>query len=311
MTRATLGIVVDSVCDLPRAFIDRYDIHVLPVSLHFGEQVFEDTRDPEEAKRFYREFLDDKSTEFKTRALDTEAITRLFLDRFVLNYSKVLVIACSASRSRLFQNATQASYALLKQQRHRRQAAGLPGSFALRVVDSKSLYAGEAIVAHEAVQLADSESSALEAMRQELEKLGEKVVTLLAPQDPYFMRFRARKKGEKSIGPVGYQLARTFDLKPIVRMIDGQSTVMARPQGFDAALDRMFDTARDAISQELSKPLVAMSYAGDPTIISDRAAYKSFAAFADSQGIEVTLAVMSATSGINVGPGAFSLAYAA
>lgn len=304
------GIVIDSVCDLPRAFVDRFDIEILPVSLHFGDQVFEDTRDPEATKAFYRKYLGEKNTEFRTRALDVAAISELFLDRLVLRYSKVIVIACSSSRSRLFKNATQASYALLKLQRHRRQAAGLPGSFALRVIDSKSMYAGEAIVAHEAVRLADEDEVKLESMRTALEALGEKVTTFLLPQDPFYLRHRARTKGEKSVGPVGYSLARMFDLKPVVKMQHGDSRVAARPQGFDSALNYVFDEAREAISSGLAKPLVAMSYAGEPAEINQKAAYKSFAAFAQGQGVELMLAVMSATSGINVGPGAFSLAYA-
>ena len=306
----SLGIVVDSVCDLPRAFIDRFGIEILPVALHFGEEVYEDTRDPDAAKAFYRDYLGEKDVDFRSRALDAEAMTQLFLERFVLKYSKVLVIACSSSRSRLFKNATQASYALLKLQRHRRQAAGLPGGFALRIVDSKSLYAGEAIVAHEAVRIADEENQGLESVRQSLEELGDKVVTYLVPEDPFYMRYRAREKGEKSIGMIGYQLARMFDLKPVVRFTQGKSAVVTRPQGFESALTYIFDTARDAISHGLAKPLVAMSYAGDPAIMAERDAYRSFAAFAKSQGIELTLAVMSVTSGINVGAGAFSLAYA-
>ncbi|NNF52171.1 MAG: fatty acid-binding protein DegV [Gammaproteobacteria bacterium] len=305
-----VGIVVDSVCDLPRAIIDRFGIEILPVALHFGDNVFEDMRDPEAAQAFYRDYLSERNIDFRTRALDVETMTQLFLDRFVLKYSKVLVIACASSRSRLFKNATQASYALLKLQRHRRQAAGLPGSFALRIVDSKSLYAGEAIVAHEAVRMADDESQGLEHMRQSLEELGDKVVTYLVPDDPFYLRFRAREKGERSIGAVGYQVARMFDLKPVVRFTQGRSGVVSRPQGFESALGFVFDAARDAISYGLAKPLIAMSYAGDPARMRERDTYKSFAAFAESQGVELTLAVMSVTSGINVGPGAFSLAFA-
>lgn len=305
------GIVVDAVCDLPRAFIDRFKIEILPVSLHFGDEVFEDQRDPEATKAFYRQYLSEKNTEFRTRALSVEAINKLFLERYVLKYSKVVVIACSSSRSRLFKNATQASFALLKEQRHRRQAAGLPGGFALRVVDSKSLYAGEAVVAHEAVRLADDDDLKLEALRQTLETLGEQVVTYLLPQDPFFLRFRAREKGERALGAFGYQAARLFDLKPILRMSGGDSQIIARPQGFAGALVTLFDLAREAISSGLKKPLVAMSYAGEPAEITELPSYKSFAAFAEGQGVELTMAVMSATSGINVGPGAFSLAYAA
>lgn len=304
------GIVVDSVCDLPRAFLDAHHIEVLPVTLHFGDRVFEDTRDPDATKALYREYLAQKKPDFSTRAPDTESIVELFLERLVLRFSKVIVITCSGARSRLFENATQASFALLKSQRHRRQAAGLPGGFALRVADSKSLYAGEAIVAHEAVRLCREQPDKLEATRLALEHLGEMVVTYLAPQDPFYLRFRAREKGERSVGTIGYLVARLFDLKPVILMRAGKSRVVARPQGFDQALAYLFDQARDAISSRLHKPLVAMSYAGEPTEISELPAYKSFAAFAEGQGIELMLSVMSATSGVNVGPGAFSLAFA-
>lgn len=304
------GIVVDSVCDLPRAFIDKHNIEVLPVTLHFGDQAFEDSRDPEATKGFYRQYLAEKNRDFKTRAPDSDSIGELFLERLVLEYSKVIVITCSASRSRLHKNATQASFALLKSQRHRRQAAGLPGGFALRVVDSKSLYAGEAIVAHEAVRLCEEQPDKLEANRNALELLGESVVTYLVPNDPFYVRYRAREKGERSIGPIGFHLARLFDLKPVIRMQAGSSKVVARPQSFERALSYLFDQAREAISVRLRKPLVAMSYAGEPADISQLQAFRSFAAFAEGQGIELMLSVMSATSGVNVGPGAFSLAYA-
>ncbi len=262
------GIVVDAVCDLPRAFLDAHGIEVLPIKLQFGDREFEDQRDPEATKALYREYLGQKKTEFQTRAPDPESLSELFLERLVLSYSKVIIVTCAGSRSRLYENATQASYALLKSQRHRRQAAGLPGGFALRVADSKSLYAGEAIVAHEAVRLCAAQPDKLEATRTALEALGEKVVTYLVPQDPYYLRYRARKKGERSVGPVGYQVARLFDHKPVIRTRAGVSKVVARPQGFDAALAYLFDQARDAISLRLVKPLVAMSYAGEPTDIS-------------------------------------------
>jgi hypothetical protein len=51
----------------------------------------------------------------------------LFLDDLVLKYDRVLVITIAQSRSPIFANATEASYAILKQYRERRQKAGCPG----------------------------------------------------------------------------------------------------------------------------------------------------------------------------------------
>ena len=41
------GVVIDSACDLPQTYIQSHGIHILPISLHFGYDIFKDIRDPE------------------------------------------------------------------------------------------------------------------------------------------------------------------------------------------------------------------------------------------------------------------------
>ena len=57
--------------------------------------------------------------------------------------------------------------------------------------------------------------------------------------------------------------------------------------------------------------VVEMSYAGNPEEVKAFPGYEEFIQCAIGNKIETMLSVMSTTAGIHVGPGAFSLAYAA
>ncbi len=49
----TIHIVTDSTCDLPKAHIEEYNIHVVPLNVHFGDHVYKDGVDLD-GDEFYR-----------------------------------------------------------------------------------------------------------------------------------------------------------------------------------------------------------------------------------------------------------------
>jgi fatty acid-binding protein DegV len=57
------------------------------------------------------------------------------------------------------------------------------------------------------------------------------------------------------------------------------------------------------------RPVVAMSFGGDPRLIREMTAYQEFEAFAAVHKCRLHLSVTSATMAVNVGPGAFAMAY--
>ena len=59
-----IGIVVDSACDLPRDFLDKHGVLVMPITLRIGDALIEDRRHPEETQAFYARHLDRKSEDF-------------------------------------------------------------------------------------------------------------------------------------------------------------------------------------------------------------------------------------------------------
>ncbi|MCB1919571.1 MAG: DegV family protein [Candidatus Competibacteraceae bacterium] len=305
------GIVIDSACDLPQTYIRQNNIYIMPISLHLGYDLFKDVRDPEATQAFYRKYLAEKTLDAETAPFSMEQIMELFLDELVLKYDRVLVITIAQTRSPIFANASEASYAILKQYRERRQKAGMTGSFYLTVLDSKTLFTGEGVLVHEAVRLLDEHNLSFSVLRGVIEQLSQQVYGYLVPEDLFYIRHRASKKGEKSIGLLGYHFGSLLDIKPIIGFHRGQSQAIDKERGFDRTLIKLFNIARQAIDRGLATRIVNTSYAGDPEVIRRKRAFVDFERYARERGIETLLSVMSTAGGINVGPGAFALAYIA
>ncbi len=305
------GVVIDSACDLPQTYIQSHGIHIMPINLHFGYDIFKDVRDPEATQAFYRKYLAEKTLDAETAPFSAEQIRAMFLDELVLKYDRVLVVTIAQTRSPIFANATEASFNILKQYRERRQKAGMSGSFYLNVLDSKTLFAGQGVLVHEAMRLLEEQNFPFGTLRNAIEQLSQQVHAYLVPEDLFYLRYRGSKKGEKTVGLFGYHFGSLLDIKPIIGFHQGKSQVVAKERGFDHALIKLFEIARQAIDRGLATRIINTSYAGDPELVRRKRAFADFEQYANARGITVLLSIMSTTAGVNVGPGSFALAYIA
>jgi len=304
-----IGICIDSACDLPPAFIQEHHLEIMPINLVVGEdrEIVIDERDPEETIAFYKRYTEEKDLEGATQPFSVEQITNLFLDKLVLNYDRVLVISISSTRSLIFENATKASFAILSGYKQRRAKAGIEGAFALRVVDSKTLFTGEAVLVKEALRLLEEEGIPFERLRPEVEAKARHVHAYLIPNDLHYLRKAGRARGDRSVSWLSYTLGTALDIKPIVKAYQGDTFPVKKIQGFETAVNSLFELARQQMEKGLLSKTICMSYAGNPDVIRRMTGYKLLQTHAAKHGVELMLSVMSTTAGINVGPGAFSL----
>ena len=308
IARTAAGLVIDATCDLPHSFIVQHAIEVLPIGLELGERSFIDKRDPESTMAFYERLLAQRNLAADTHAVGAEALKDVFLERLVLKYDRVLVLCMSSTRGRVFDQASQAARAILAEYRQKRAEAGLTGPFVLRVIDSQTLCTGEAVLAFEAVRQLGR--APFDQARRAVAELVAQVRAYLVPRDLYYLRKRAGRKGDRSVSLLEYQLGRAMDRCPVLEMHRGETRVRYRERGHSRALERLFAQARDAVRAGLRAPVVSLSYAGDPRDVRDLPVCRDFMDYAAQRDVDVLLSVMSAAAGVNVGPGAFSLAYA-
>lgn len=306
-----IGLVVDATCDLPRAQLQEHGIRVLPSRLDIDERTWLDDRAPEQTMTFFRRFITDPGVAARSAACSALEIEEIFMRDLVLAFDRVLVISAGAEFSATFQNATDASYAILQSYRERREEGRQQGSFALRVLDSGSICAGEAIAACRALQMLGDEQHSFDNMRRTLRDEAARITCLVVPGDPWYLRRRGLDGNGGGLGRVDYLRARISDLKPVVELAAGKRQVVSRPRGFRGGCAYALSRAAAAIGDGLGAPVVTLSFGGDPRIIREMPAFQDLEGRSASARVDLHLAVMSAAMGVRLGPGALSVAWLA
>jgi DegV family protein with EDD domain len=134
----TLRIVTDSTCDLPQAVLDRYQISVIPLYIHIGNQSYRDRIDlPRE--QFYSQ-LPDYPTPPQTAVPAPEIIERTYRSLIGQGATEILSIHVASSLSAIVDQA--------------RAAARSIGSAPITVLDARQLSLGTGYSVLKAAELA-------------------------------------------------------------------------------------------------------------------------------------------------------------
>ena len=304
-----IGIVVDSACDLPQDFIAQHHIVLLPITVRIGEAMLADHRDEQATLSFLHAHVAENGAEAETIPFSVAQIRDLFLSKLVIDYDHVFCMTIARTRSPIHDNAMQASFAILSDYKAVRQAAGFNTPFALRVLDTQNLFAAQGVTAVEAVRLRDSGAS-VQQIRERLEQLALNVHGYMVPRDLYYLRARARHKGDRSVGLLSAALGSALDIKPVLHGYRGQTGPVAKIKGFDNAVQKLFDFVGQRVQAGLMTPTVCISYGGELTDLHALPGYATLRQTCQSHGVEVFEAVMSLTGMVNVGKGALTIGFA-
>lgn len=306
-----IGVVVDSCCDLPKAFIDAHGVVVMPITLRIGDTLVEDRRDPAETQAFYAKHLDRKSEDFaESIPYSVQQIEQLFLERLVLDYDYVFCLTITSGRSPIYDHAMQASRAILTKYKQIRRQAGVPERFGLAVLSSRNMFTGQAVQAAEAIRLI-REGGTPSEIGTRLRALVERTHTYMVPADLFHIYKRASKKGDKSIGWGSYTLGSMLDVKPILHCHQDATGPVDKVRGFEAGVERLFTKAAERVRNGLDAPYVCISYGGALDEVPKMPGYFTLDQAARMRDVDILISPMSKTAAVNVGPGAVSLAFAA
>ena len=305
-----IGLVVDSACDLPLDYLQANDITVLPITVRIGDAVLADHRDEQATLHFLHTQIAQRGAEAETMPFTVEQIHDLFLQKLVIDYDYVFCMTITRTRSPIFDNAQQASFAILNDYKPVRAAAGNTTPFALRVIDTQNLFSAQGVTAVEAVRLRAAGEGAPK-IRARLENLALYTHGYLVPRDLYYLRNRARTKGDRSVSLVSAALGSALDIKPVLHCNRGQTAPVAKIKGFEPAVAKLFGFTAARIQDGLMTPTVCLSYGGDLDEMRALPGYDALRAACTANNIEVFESVMSLTGMVNVGKGALVVGFAA
>lgn len=303
-----IGVVADATCDLPQEFLQEHRVGILPVAIHLGDEVVNDVRDPDVTLKFYNEQLAAKGLNAHTVPFTAEQIREKFLSDIVLEYDYVFCVTITATRSAIFENATKASFAILNDYKNARARQGVSGPFALRVVDSKSMFCGTGVLAAEAAKLARAGVGSNE-IRKRLDELRENIVGYMVPNDLYYIRNRGIKKGEKSIGLLTYAIGSALDIKPVILCYRGETQPVAKVRGYERAVEKMFRHVAAELRRGIGTQHLCISYGGPVADVARLPGYDDLAKAAREHKIEILVSIMSATAAVNTGGGCVAVAW--
>lgn len=310
-----IGIVVDSTCDLPEGYFRDHNIRILPISVRLGDELLVDKRDSTDTARFYRDQLDAKGRDAESIPYSVDQIRSVFLDELVLDYDLVFCITVSGKRSQIFDNATQASFSILKEYQKVRAEAGVPGPFSMRVIDSKTLFSGTAVLVCEAVELIRSGANR-NAIRLNMDQMVPHICGYMVPEDLGYVRDRGFKKGERkrlsdSMRGLALTVGSALSMHPIIRIHGGEENPATVNRSYEKSVRRLFEHVAARIrGGHLISRHVCLSYAGDIERVPAMPGYADLKVAAEERGVRLLISTMSPTGAINVGAGCLFVAYA-
>ncbi|WP_133478879.1 DegV family protein [Cognatilysobacter segetis] len=305
-----IGLVVDSACDLPLEYIQQHELTLLPITVRIGDAVLADQRNEEATLQFLENKSQELMAQAETQPFTVQQVQDLFLRKLVIDYDYVFCMTITKSRSPIFDNTQQASFAILNDYKGPRTAAGINTPFALRVIDTQSVFAGQAISAVEAVRLRDAQEGAPK-MRARIEQVALNTQSYMVPRDLNYLRARTRHRGDRSVSLLSATLGSALDIKPVLHCNRGETGPVAKVKGFDNAAEKLFTfAARRVRDGKLLTPTLALSYGGPLEDMRRLPGYAELVETCRTHRIEMFESLMSLTGMVNVGKGSLTLGFA-
>ena len=276
----SLKIVLDSTSDLVPELLGKFEI--VPLTVNFGEEEFIDgvtiTRE-----EFYAKLIESDVIPTTSQA-SPEAFERVF-KKLAENGDEVLCITVASKLSGTYQSACIA-------------AEEFPGK--VRVIDSKSVAIGSAILAEFALSLLEKGVSAEEIEKELIEKREDIIIVALIDTLEYLKKGGRLSKTAAFAGSL-------LNIKPVVSVEDGEINVLGKARGSKQGSNFLIKEIEKAGGVDFSMPLL-LGYTGhDPYMLEK---YKEDSRFIWEGKVEnLRETCIGSVIGTHVGPGAIAVAF--
>jgi len=276
MSKAVL--FTDSTSDLPKNYVEEYDIRVVPLTVHFGDEE-------------YRDGYDLTPTEFYaklTSSSHTPTTSQVPPQRFIEEYEKELIkgnsilsIHLSSKVSGTYQAAVTAKNTL--------------ESSNIEVVDSKGMSIGFGLIVLEAAKMLKQGLSIME--------IADKVRAMSEKQQYYFSvdTLEYLKRGGR-LSPMKAMLGTILNMKPILCVKDGAVEPLDKVRGRKKVFARLLELSKEA-GDDFGSQTVAVAHACVPDVAAE---------FAEEvkkvlNPKEILIAEIGSVIGTHAGPGTIGI----
>lgn len=299
-------LLLDATCDIPAALVKESQSRIAPIQVLHGEDWRLAAREPGLIQTLLS--LPDEAR--PCRMPDSAVLKALFEDDLIFKADRVLGMTQGSGFAPMHQQLSDSYFGILNEYRAIRQDRGVGGSFSARIIDTRSLAAGQGLLAWHALELIRIDTP-FKDLRGILDKLATRVRCWIVTEQPRTLFSPWVEGGPPLVQGGGARIASWRGKCPLVKLHDNASEVPMWERDYPAAIEAVIGRAIAAINSGLNMPFVAVSFAGDPTELKENKAFKRLRARAREQDVELMLSMMSAPLGVALGNGALSIAWAA
>lgn len=235
----SIRIITDSICDVPDYYVKKYDIRVVPLTVHFGEETYRDGID-----LTLGEFL--KKLEAAEVLPTTSQVPPLeFFEAFREETDRgndVVAILGSSELSGTYNSAAMAKEQLEKANIH--------------VIDSRSITLGAGMLVIEAARLAEKGLKA-EEIASRIEESKSRMKHFLILDTLKYLHKGGRLSLSASV------LGSILNIKPILTVKGGKLEMFEKSRGIKKAIAVIMDTIRDN-GWNLDDKVIGINHIADP-----------------------------------------------
>lgn len=306
-----LTLLADATCDLPTSVLTRYEADILPTLLEplnrSDSTIWVDDRSHKHTQSVYHRMSENRDKPGRSIGADTDAFILHLTDHWIYHSDSVQVVTPAQTWSPTHQRLREASFVVQPELDQRREAANLKGHYRIRLFDSGQLYAGYGLVMHEAMDLHREHHVSIDKLRNPLEAFRKRVRLLYSCPEPSRLH-RLKDPRFETLGWLRQQRLRLGGT-PIFSLHDENHTLLERAPNRDA-MDHVLNRALDQLEERrITYRVVNVSYAGPLAEIRSRPLFRKLHDQVLHQGGHIWLSTMSATSAVELGRGALSVAF--
>lgn len=276
----TIQIITDSMTDVPQDIRDRYQIKVVPLKVHFGDEEYRDGVDltyPE----FYKKLSESKELP-RTSQITPPEFVEVFKESLAEG-KEVLCINGSSRASGTYQSAVLAKNEL--------------DSDKIDVIDTLGLSFGGGMLVYEAAKMAE-DGAARQEIVEHLNNLRPRVDHIFTVDTLEYL-----KKGGR-LNPMKATIANILNIKPILTVVDGLVEPLDKVRGSKKVIQKMIELAKQRGGDFTSKT-VALAHA----IIPDKVEMFKEEVAAELKPKEIIVTEIGCTIGTHAGPGTLAIFY--
>lgn len=299
-------IIVDSACDLPERIINSRSVEVLPLNIKLGNQSVKEKFSADERLRMFDTGAVDMKKEVDTSAATRDQIVDFLVKKILPNYDFAIVQTVASFRSPQYEmwQEVNSSFAA-----HYREYRKSENTFTLRIMDSGTVFTGQGLMALNTIHLGQQGVSRRELLESS-KQFADYIQSYAAPVDLKYLRERARRKGDRTIGLFSATLGKALNISPIVYGGQNSTSAVGKVKGHKNAVAKICEHAMRCIDRGLQTPLISIAYAGHLEALKQYESVEELKNYAAKRNVKVVTSVSSLTSTINLGPGTFGLAVA-